>query len=272
MEISFSGKVAVVTGGANGIGAATTELLCELGARVAILDRDETQADALARRLNDLGYSASCHACDVAEPGSVQSAIDAAARNHGGLDVFAHCAGIQRYGDALSSTVEVWHETLRVHVDGCFYAVRAALPHMIAAKGGAIVIVGSVQSLTAVANSAAYVTAKHALLGFTRSVALDFASRNVRANCVLPGAVDTPMLRWAANLAPDPETVLEGCRRAHPLGRIAQPIEIARAIAFLASEWASFITGAALTVDGGMLVPAGGVSFQEEGTGSVGRQ
>ena len=203
---------------------------------------------------------------------SVQSAIDAAANQHGALHVAVHCAGIQRYGDALSSDVDTWHETLRIHVDGCFHTVRSSLPYMIDAKEGSIVIVGSVQSIAAIANSAAYVTAKHALLGFTRSVALDFASRNIRANCVLPGAVDTPMLRWSASLAPDPEAVLAGCRRAHPLGRIGQPIEIARAIAFLASDWASFVTGAALTVDGGMLVPAGGMGFQEDGTGSVGKR
>lgn len=252
-----------------GIGAATVELLCELDASVAILDRDEAHGHDLVQRLGLLGYSASYHSCDVAEVDSVQSAIAAAVQHHGALNVLVHCAGIQRYGDALSGDIDVWHETLRVHVDGCFYAVRFSLPHMIAAKGGAIVVVGSVQSVAALANSAAYVTAKHALLGLTRSTALDFASRNVRVNCVLPGAVNTPMLRWAASLAPDPDAVLEGCRRAHPLGRIGQPVEIARAIAFLASDWASFITGAALTVDGGMLVPAGGVGFQEEGTASV---
>jgi NAD(P)-dependent dehydrogenase (short-subunit alcohol dehydrogenase family) len=272
MGISFAGKVAVVTGGAMGIGAATAELLSELGARVAILDRDDVHGRALMERLNGLGHAASFHACDVGKLESVQSAIDAAAKQQGALHVAVHCAGIQRYGDALSSDVDTWHETLRIHVDGCFYTVRSALPYMIDAKEGSIVIVGSVQSIAAIANSAAYVTAKHALLGFTRSVALDFASRNIRANCVLPGAVDTPMLRWSASLAPDPEAVLAGCRRAHPLGRIGQPIEIARAIAFLASDWSSFVTGAALTVDGGMLVPAGGVGFQEDGTGSVARR
>lgn len=272
MEISFSGKVAVVTGGAMGIGAATAELLCELGARVAILDRDEAHGSALVQRLNDLGYSANFYACDVAEVDSTPNAIDAAVESHGSLNVLVHCAGIQRYGDVLSSSVDLWHETLGVNVDGCFYAVRSSLPHMIAAKGGSIVIVGSVQSIAAVADSAAYVTAKHALLGLTRSIALDFAGRNVRANCVLPGAVDTPMLRWSASLEPDPEVAFERYGHAHPLGRVGQPIEIARAIAFLASDWASFITGAALTVDGGMLVPAGGVGFHEDAAGLVSKR
>jgi len=271
VAISFSGKVAVVTGGAMGIGAATAELLCELGARVAILDRDETHGHALVQRLNGLGYAANFYACDVAEVSSTRNAIDAAAQTHGALNVLVHCAGIQRYGDALSSSVDLWRETLGVNVDGCFYAVHSSLPHMIAAQGGSIVVVGSVQSVAAVADSAAYVTAKHALLGLTRSIALDFAGRNVRANCVLPGAVDTPMLRWSASLAPDPEATFESYGHAHPLGRVGQPIEIARAIAFLASDWASFITGAALTVDGGMLVPAGGVGFHGDGAGLTGK-
>src|SRR6185312_15718623 len=107
----------------------------------------------------------------------------------------------------------------------------------------------------------AYVTAKHALLGLVRSVALDFAARGIRANCVLPGTIDTPMLRAVAAEAKDPEFLLRQCARMHPLGRIGQPEEVARAIAFLLSDWASFITGAALLVDGGMLVPAGGMGF-----------
>jgi NAD(P)-dependent dehydrogenase (short-subunit alcohol dehydrogenase family) len=272
MSISFQNKVAVVTGGASGIGSATVELLCELGARVAILDRNQEQGRLLVERLAARGLAASLHACDVVNADSVESAVEAAVRHHGALHVLVHSAGIQRYGDVVSSSLKEWHETFAVHVDGCFHAMRFALPHIVAAGGGAVVIVGSVQTVTAVAGSAAYVAAKHSLAGLARAVALDFAKSNVRANCVMPGAVDTPMLRWSANLAPDPQAVLDGCARAHPLGRIAQPLEIARAIAFLASDWASFITGATLLVDGGMLVPAGGMGFQESGTGSVSRQ
>jgi NAD(P)-dependent dehydrogenase (short-subunit alcohol dehydrogenase family) len=271
-KIDFAGKVAVVTGGAMGIGAATAELLCELGARVAILDRDAEHGRDLAGRLVACGYAASFHSCDVGDPVSTRAAFEAAAQQHGAMQVLVHSAGIQRYGDVLSTSDEVWHETLRVHVDGCFHAVRCAIPHLIAAGGGSIVIVGSVQTVAAVAGSAAYVTAKHALLGLTRSIALDFASRHVRANCVMPGAVDTPMLRASLEMAPDPEGVLEGCRRAHPVGRIGLPEEVARAIAFLASDWASFITGAALAVDGGMLVPVGGMGFQEGGMGSIAKR
>lgn len=272
MNITFKDKVAIVTGGATGIGAAVVELLCKLGARVAILDRDQEHGQRLAERLNEQGECVSFYPCDVADAESVHTAADTTAQRYGALHVLVHSAGIQRYGDVVSTTLDVWHEVQRVHVDGCFHAVRYAVPHLMKAGGGSVVIVGSVQSMAAVADSAAYVTAKHALLGLTRSIALDYARHGIRANCVMPGAVDTPMLRWAASLSPDPEAVLEGCRHAHPMGRIGRPEEIARAIAFLASDWASFVTGAALAVDGGMLVPAGGMSFQETGTGSVGKQ
>jgi NAD(P)-dependent dehydrogenase (short-subunit alcohol dehydrogenase family) len=270
VKMDFEGKVAVVTGGAMGIGAATAEVFGELGARVAVLDRDAAKGQAKVEELNKKGYTATFHACSVEDLKGVRAAVEEAVRRHGGLHAVAHCAGIQRYGDAVQTSLEVWRETLAVNLDGCFHVARCALPHLAAGGGGAIVFVGSVQSIVAVANSAAYVTAKHAVAGLTRSIALDFAKRKVRANCVMPGSIDTPMLRASANMAADPEALLRGCAQAHPLGRIGRPEEVARAIAFLASDWASFITGTTLAVDGGMLVPAGGMAFQEGGTGSLG--
>lgn len=269
MKFDFQGKVAIVTGGAMGIGAATAMTLGELGARVAVLDRDREKGAQMAA---SVGGEASFHFCDVADAGSVQAAVDEAAQQHGAIHVVAHCAGIQTYGDAANTSLDVWRKTLSVNLDGCFHVTRAALPHMVAAGGGSIVMVGSVQTVAAVASSAAYVTAKHGIAGLMRSIALDFADKNIRANCVMPGAIDTPMLRASINMGADPEAVLAACNAAHPLGRIGQPEEVARAIAFLASDWASFITGATLAVDGGMLIPAGGMAFQRGGTGSVGKQ
>jgi len=272
MRFDFQGKVAVVTGGAMGIGAATASTLSELGACVAVLDRDREQGARIAATLAGNGHAASFHGCNVEDAASVQIAMGEAAQQHGAIHALAHCAGIQRYGDALTTSLEVWRETLHVNLDGCFHAIRAALPHMIAAGGGSIVLVGSVQTVAAVGNSAAYVTAKHALAGLARSVALDFAGRNIRANCVMPGAIDTPMLRASINMAPDPDAVLAACAEAHPLGRIGRSDEVAHVIAFLLSDWASFVTGTTLAVDGGMLTPAGGMAFQRGGTGSVGKR
>jgi NAD(P)-dependent dehydrogenase (short-subunit alcohol dehydrogenase family) len=270
MKIDFAGKVAVVTGGATGIGAATARAFAELGARVAVLDREQAKGQATVDEISRKGGAASFHACSVEDPESVRRAMDEAVRQHGGLHAVALCAGIQRYGDAATTSLETWRETLAVNLDGCFHVARCALPHLEASGGGALVLVGSVQSVTAMVNSAAYVTSKHALAGLTRSIALDFAKKNIRANCVMPGAIDTPMLRASANEAADPEAVLGVCARAHPMGRIGRAEEVAKAIVFLASDWASFITGTTLAVDGGMLAPTGGMGFQEGGTAPEG--
>ena len=266
--IQLDGKVAIVTGGATGIGAATAQKLCELGASVAILDRNAEAAEILVNALQKAGHKVSFHICDIAVEREVHDAITSAALHHGALHILVSNAGIQRYGDVVSTTAHVWDQTFDVHVKGCFYATKYAIPTMLASGGGAIVIVASAQSFTAVNNSAAYVAAKHALLGLMRSIALDFASKNIRANCVCPGAIDTPMLRWAAGLTASPEKMLEAVGRMHPLGRIGRPEEVANAIAFLASDAASFITGASLAVDGGLLVPTGGMGFQQSGIGS----
>lgn len=269
-NLNFNGKVAIVTGGATGIGAATATKLCDLGGAVAILDRNRQAAEAHAESLRNAGHRVSFHACDVSQEIEMQQAIESVEREYGRVDVLVSSAGIQTYGDAVTTTEEVWDRTFDVHVKGCFHAVKHAIPAMLRAGGGSIVIVSSVQAFTGVANSAAYIAAKHALLGFTRSIALDFAGRNVRANCICPGAIDTPMLRWSANESGQPEELLATIGRMHALGRIGQPEEVANAIAFLASDWASFITGASLIVDGGLLVPTGGMGFQESGIGTEG--
>jgi NAD(P)-dependent dehydrogenase (short-subunit alcohol dehydrogenase family) len=268
VKLSFKDKVAIITGGAMGIGAAAAAQLAELGASVAILDRDEEVGTATADALRRGGHAALFVKTDVGIPDSVQNAVARVVKEYGAVNVLVSNAGIQRYGDVVTTTIDDWNDVLNTHLQGCFHATRFTLPHIVAAGGGAVVIVGSVQSEAAIANSVAYVTAKHALLGLTRSIALDYASKGVRANIVCPGTIDTPMLRWAAELSPNPEKVIEACNRLHPLGRIGRAEEVATAIAFLASDWASFITGASLNVDGGMLVPAGGMSFQESGTGS----
>ena len=270
MNMQMQDKIAVVTGGATGIGAATAQKLCELGTSVAILDRNADAAETTVHALMQAGHTASFHRCDIAVEVDVKNAMDAVVQRYKTVDVLVSNAGIQRYGDVTNTSSEIWDETIDVHVKGCFYATKYAIPAMLASGGGAIVIVASVQSFTAVTNSAAYIAAKHALLGITRSIALDFARQNIRANCVCPGAIDTPMLRWSADRTASPEKVIEALGRMHPLGRIGRPDEVASAIAFLASDWASFITGTTLVVDGGLIVPTGGMGFQESGIGTEG--
>ena len=252
-----------------GIGKATAQRFAELGASVAILDRDVAAGETTAKALGTDEVRVLFFRCDVARQDEVAAAVQSVVKVFGGIDVLVSNAGIQRYGDVVNTSDALWEEVLSTNLMGCVRAARETIPLMIQRGGGAIVIVGSVQCFSAVGNSVAYVTAKHALLGLVRSLALDHAPQNIRVNCVCPGAIDTPMLHWAASLGPNPGKVLETCNRMHVLGRIGRPEEVANAIAFLASEWASFITGASLLVDGGMLVPAGGMGFQEGGTGAA---
>jgi NAD(P)-dependent dehydrogenase (short-subunit alcohol dehydrogenase family) len=262
MSLRFDGKVAVVTGGSMGIGAAAAQLLCKLGASVAVLDLNARVGKETVAQLTQAGQNAIFVPCDVTRESDVEVGIDAIVKEFGPLDVLVSNAGIQSYGNVVHTLSEEWDQTFDVHVKGCFFLTKHAIPHM-RESGGAVVIVASVQSFAAVANSASYVTAKHALLGMTRALALDFAKKNIRVNCVCPGSVDTPMLRGGIDIMELAEVTASNLGRAHALGRIGRADEIAKTIAFLASDWASFVTGTSLVVDGGLLIPAGGMAFQE---------
>jgi NAD(P)-dependent dehydrogenase (short-subunit alcohol dehydrogenase family) len=253
----FDNKVAVVTGGASGIGRAAVEILAARGASVAILDLKDGEGQLVADGVTALGGRAIFCPADVARATEVSSAVGQAREAFGPINALIASAGIQRYGNALTTSDEQWAEVMGVNLNGVWHAARACLPDL-RRNDGAIVNVASVQSLASQANVLAYTVSKHAVIGLTRSMAVDFASDNVRVNAVCPGTVDTPMLRWAASLDPAPQSVIDACENMHPLGRIARPEEIAEVIAFLAHESASFVTGAVWTVDGGLLTRIGG--------------
>jgi meso-butanediol dehydrogenase / (S,S)-butanediol dehydrogenase / diacetyl reductase len=268
MNIDLSGKVAVVTGGAMGIGGATSRKLAMAGASVAILDSNEEVGRRTAAEIRDSGSRCTYHRCDVSHSYEVEQAVSRVVEQERRIDIVVSNAGLQHYGDVITTSEQDWDRILAINLKGCFLVAKFCVPHMLE-RGGAIVVLGSVQSFTAIKNSVAYVTSKHALLGLARAMALDYASKGIRVNCVCPGTIDTPMLQWAAGLAPDPQKVIQTCERMHALGRIGKPEEVADAVLYLVSSMSSFITGAALMVDGGMLVPAGGMAFQEGGTGAA---
>jgi NAD(P)-dependent dehydrogenase (short-subunit alcohol dehydrogenase family) len=268
MKLDFHGKVAVVTGGAMGIGKACAAKLAELGASVAIIDLNKEVGQAAAAEISKISPCA-FYPCNVAVAREVEVAIENVVKKFGAIDVLVSNAGIQDYNDVVSISEETWDKVLDINLKGCFLVSKYAVPYLLKRPGAAIVIMGSVQSFTAIQNSVAYVTSKHALLGLARALALDYARKGIRVNCVCPGAIDTPMLRWAVSLSADPQKVLDTCDQLHALGRIGKAEEVADAVAYLASPMASFITGAALLVDGGMLVPAGGMAFSEGGTGAA---
>jgi NAD(P)-dependent dehydrogenase (short-subunit alcohol dehydrogenase family) len=232
------------------------------------MDRN-AEVQQVAIQLNEVrAGSAEFVQVDVSDAAMVEHFTAELAGQFGGIDLFAHCAGLQSYGSAVTTSPKAWENTLAIDLDSAFYLSRAVLPHLQKRGGGSIVFTGSTQSLVAHRNSAAYVTGKHAVVGLMRSIALDFATYGVRCNCVLPGAIDTPMIRWGASRDPNPQRVLDACSSLALLGRMGTAEEVANVILFLLSDMASFVTGASFVVDGGQLVPCGGTAFQLVGTGA----
>jgi NAD(P)-dependent dehydrogenase (short-subunit alcohol dehydrogenase family) len=258
MAAEFEGKIAVVTGGAMGIGGATARLLAERGARVCVVDRDAAAGERAVAALREAGHAAEFFACDVASDAAVEALGRELEQRHPQVHVLVNNAGVQRYGTVAQATAADWDAVLGTNLRAVYLVSRALLPRLRAAGGGAIVNVASVQALMAQAGAAAYVASKSGVAGLTRAMALDHIREGIRVNGVCPGTVDTPMLAWAAQQAPDPQAVLDACRDIHPIGRIARPEEIAEVICFLASPRASFVVGAAWVVDGGLTIRLGG--------------
>ena len=256
-QAEFGSKTALVTGAAMGIGSAVAQLLAKRGARLALLDRDAEALEQTAEKLRQLDAEVLTLAADVSNAAEVKAALTTCLERFGNLDVVSNNAGIQRYGTVETTPEAVWDEVMSVNLKGVYLISQYALPHLKKTRGS-IVNMASVQAFATQRNVVAYTTSKHGLIGLTRSMALDAARDGVRVNCVAPGTVDTPMLHWAASLSDHPEAVMAEVNAMHPLGRIARPEEIAEVVVFLASKRASFITGAVVVADGGLLLPLGG--------------
>lgn len=243
--MNYEGKNALVFGGASGIGWATAQLLLERGAQVTVADVQEP--------LEALPAGAQWVACNVREERDVNGAVRAA-NERGPLDWLVYSAGIQRYGSVVTTSVEEYDCVQQINARGAFLACRAGIPAM--TNGGAIVLVSSVQALACQGGVAAYAASKGTLEALTRAMAIDHAPDNIRVNAVLPGTVDTPMVRSSAVRFGGSDALEETVKQwggNHPLGRVAKAEEIASVIAFLLSDEASFMTGSSYRVDGGLL-------------------
>ena len=215
----------------------------------------EHLAEALAV-LRGPGAHVEGELADVTVAADVERLVAAAVARFGGVDILVNSAGIQRYGTAIDTDEALWDHVMAVNVKSMFLTAKHVIPEMRKRGGGAIVNVSSVQAFIALGNSLAYVTSKGAINSLTRALALDHAADNIRVNVVCPGSVDTPMLRWAADLFRgdrDGDELVAEWGRMHPLGRVATADEVGSVIAFLAGPGASFITGTAIPVDGGLL-------------------
>ena len=252
IDMRLTGKVAVVTGATEGIGKAIALVFAREGARVVMAGRDETKGKNALTEVEQAGEAIFVKT-DVSDSSQVKGLIERAVKEYGRLDILVNNAAMCPAGTILTTSEEKWDQVIDVNLKGVFLCCKYAIPHMQKAGGGAIVNVGSINSLMAMENEAAYDASKGGVLMLTRATALDFAKENIRVNCILPGAIETTMFRASLGASPDPAKAREWITARHPVHRVGQPREIAEAALFLASDSASFVTGAAIPVDGGIL-------------------
>ncbi|MEU5621409.1 SDR family NAD(P)-dependent oxidoreductase [[Kitasatospora] papulosa] len=245
-EAEFADKVALVTGGASGIGLALSRRLAASGAAVVVADHNEESARKAAVELEATGARAAAVALDVTDPASVEAGVRFVVDTFGGLHLAVNNAGIG--GPSLPTGeygIEDWNRVVATNLSGVFYSMRYELPAILAAGGGAVVNISSILGTNGFAGSPAYAAAKHGVVGLTKSAALEYAAQNVRINAVGPGFIDTPLLRDTDGPARDHLVSL------HPAGRLGTSEEVAELTAFLLSDRASFIHGSYHLVDGG---------------------
>ena len=253
-----AGRVALVTGGSSGIGRGAANELARQGASVVVHGLSIDEANLVVQEIRIAGGTAVAAAGPIDDPETAQAAVALALTQYGQLDVLVTSAGIQRYGTALDTPIEVWDEVFNVNVKGVFLACKAALPEIRKSEAGAIAIIASVQASATQANVAAYTSSKGALLSLARAMAVDEGPHGVRVNSISPGTIDTPMLRNTARLLSDGsptgmQALVDNWGSAHALQRTGTIQELGAVISFVTSPRASFMTGDDIRVDGGLL-------------------
>jgi len=248
---SLKDKVALVTGAGSGIGAAIAHALAGRGAHVVVTDVSPDQGLATSAAIHGLGASAEFLGLDVRDVACCERAREAILKRHARLDILVNNAGIGHVGTILQTDASDLDRLYAVNVKGVFNTSKAFLPSMLERKSGVIVNLASIGGVVGIRDRLAYCTTKFAVVGLTKSMALDHAAHGIRVNCICPGRVETPFVAARLKEYPDPKKAYEEMAATQALGRMGKPEEIAAAAVYLASDEASFITGAAFIIDGG---------------------
>jgi NAD(P)-dependent dehydrogenase (short-subunit alcohol dehydrogenase family) len=261
----LAGKVAIVTGGGSGIGRAVARRFAAEGAAVAVADVDGESAKAVAAEIEASGGRAFGIEVDVADGERVRAMVDRAVSEFGGLDVLMTAAGVLGFGSVVETEPEEWNRVIGVNLTGTYLCARAAIPRMVERGGGSIVTVSSSTGAhDAAPGTAAYIASKGGVAMLTKAISVDHARQGIRANAIAPGPTDTPMLGSVMTAEE-----LRAFGEAMPIGRLARPEELAAAALFLASDEASYVTGAVFAVDGGQTAKVG---MTLDDLGTVSRQ
>ncbi len=250
---TLAGKRALITGAASGIGRATALLFAREGAAISIVDLDEAGGQAVAQLIGDEGVPAVVVPCDVTQGAECEQAVQRTMGELGGLDILFNSAGIVRRATVLETTETEWDRVMTVNVKSLFLMSKYAIPIMAEAGGGVIINVASGWGLVGGPKAAAYCASKGAVVLLTKAMAIDHGGQNIRVNCICPGDIDTPLLRDEARQLGEPVDRFLVQAAERPLKRIGAPEDVAQAALYLASDVSSFVTGAALVVDGGGL-------------------
>jgi len=240
-------KVAIITGGASGIGRATSILFSKEGAKVIVADISSEKGEETVEYIKNQGGEAIFIKTDVSKALEVEKMVKESVKAYGKLNILVNNAGIHDFGNVVSMSEEKWDKVMDVNLKGIFLCSKYSIPEMIKAGGGSIVNVSSMGGLGAFFNECAYCTSKAAVIALTKCMAIDFASYNIRVNCVCPGNTETQMVKGIFANSKEYEYAIQRT----PLGRFAKPEEIANAILYLASDESSYITGSTLVIDGG---------------------
>ncbi len=249
----LDGQTAWITGGASGMGESIAEQFAAEGAAVVVVDMQEDLGEEVAGRIGQSGGRAFFSRCDITRGDQVRDSIAGTVERFGGLQIIVNCAGIVHVGKLHEYAESDWDRLMGVNLKSIYWSVKYGIEHLRANPRSYMVNIGSVGSYIGQALTPAYIASKHAVLGLTRSIALDYARDGLRCNCICPGITDTPMLREHMDALPDPEAALAARLTRVPLNRVLTPGDVARAALYLSCEDSAGVTGTSLVVDGGYI-------------------